>query len=281
MSTEKEQKKAKQKIQEIIEKSGNDLHFQVAEVLRSNGWTVAVSRYYNDPSTGKPREIDLVATKKYPVSSFLSGMKDVVTARLYIESKYIKDPIVLWNTQKNLEKAVDLALSSRVFSSRDRAYFAAHGVAGIPRHHYVAPQAVAKVAAKAGQHDVLYEGMNGCLNGMLAFREQHEDGYNTVDFPIIAVNPAPPIFVREQAHPDGYVTAGSSPQLEVDYPVGKGNEYFLIDIVSVDNLPSFLDLIEKNDIALAKQVLSDALRERSYQARTSQYGGHESLDPFE
>lgn len=50
--------KAKDKIQEIIEGSGNNFHASVIKFLREKEWTVLISPYYNYYATDKAREID-------------------------------------------------------------------------------------------------------------------------------------------------------------------------------------------------------------------------------
>ena len=60
----------KTKAQKIIERSGNSFHSKVVKTLGEEGWNILVSPHYNDPFTNKPREIDIVAEKKFDVRDF-------------------------------------------------------------------------------------------------------------------------------------------------------------------------------------------------------------------
>ena len=76
----------KDKIKEIIDNSGNDLHQEIVDFLRSVGWEVKSSPYYNDPATNKPREIDIIAKKQFKATNW--GAHDnsgIITIRLFIE----------------------------------------------------------------------------------------------------------------------------------------------------------------------------------------------------
>ena len=52
--------KSRDKIQEIIEASGNNFHASVIKFLREKEWFVLISPYYNDYATDKAREIDIL-----------------------------------------------------------------------------------------------------------------------------------------------------------------------------------------------------------------------------
>ena len=179
----------KDKIQEIIEKSGNDFHLEVAAFLRLQGWEVEVSPYYNDPATSKAREIDIVALKKYSAKDWFSGNSDEFALRLFIECKYIKDANVLWFEKKDVESAVKLAKDNSIL--RDLEYHGLQDVSTLPPkiHHYIQEGEVMRLGSKAGNTDPLYEAMNGCLNAMIFYKEHQYSGIsNTIDFPIIAVD---------------------------------------------------------------------------------------------
>ena len=50
-------------LQEVIKKSGNNLHFDVVDFLEDKEWEVGLNSYYYDDTNSKPREIDIVANK--------------------------------------------------------------------------------------------------------------------------------------------------------------------------------------------------------------------------
>lgn len=61
----KARKSIQDKVQELIDQSGNNFHTKVATWLIDNGWHVTISPYYMDYATNKSREIDLVAEKEW------------------------------------------------------------------------------------------------------------------------------------------------------------------------------------------------------------------------
>ena len=78
-----------------IEKSGNNLHMEIVELLESNSWIVDLSSYYYDDTTDKPREIDVVAKKKF--CAFEGQSPDdhryYFHVFLFIECKYLTDEV--------------------------------------------------------------------------------------------------------------------------------------------------------------------------------------------
>lgn len=47
-----------------IKESGNNLHLDVADFLKRKGWLVDISPYYCDEFTDRPREVDIIATRR-------------------------------------------------------------------------------------------------------------------------------------------------------------------------------------------------------------------------
>lgn len=67
--------------------NGNKLEKQVKDILQKDGWEVLTRADYTDPSTQKPREKDIVATKpQFPNEDIRS-----YNARLFIECKYFPE----------------------------------------------------------------------------------------------------------------------------------------------------------------------------------------------
>lgn len=82
-----------QDFKDLIKKSGNNLHLEVADALKDKGWDVELSSYYYDDTTDKPREIDIVANRNEGVGSEAKGSQggkviDTFNVSLYIECKY-------------------------------------------------------------------------------------------------------------------------------------------------------------------------------------------------
>lgn len=98
--------KKKESIKELIEKSGNNFHYEVVKFLRNKEWTVLISPYYNDNISDKPREIDIIAEKKFDIKDdFGYAWIATLNVRLFIECKYISKPVALWFDKKDKEMA--------------------------------------------------------------------------------------------------------------------------------------------------------------------------------
>jgi len=271
------------KIQQIIEKSGNDLQIQVADYLGGHKWEVSISPYYNDPATGKPREIDIVAIRRWPMKdNFGGGVLGELLIRLFVECKYIKNPFVFWFRQKNILSAMELAKDNSILDGKPDYY-----LNQIPiKHHYIDDVQVAKIAAKGGDRDDIFEAMNQCLNALIFFQnDRHIPGPYCIDFPIVITDSFQNLYRRDQN--TGYVAITEPFQIEVDYsykqPRSEGKsidetKYFLLDIVSFEKLDSFLQDLENRDIKLFKENLWWDLE---HQVRKNHNpSNNNSLDPY-
>jgi hypothetical protein len=244
------------KIKKIIQNSGNDFHQQVANLLRGQGWDVEFSPYYNDPATNKPREIDIVALKKYDVSDIFNRNSSSLTLRLFIECKYIKDVNVLWFRTKDIDSATKLAKNNSILRSLED--YCLQDTSTIPNkiHHYIRDNEVMKLVSKEGNSDPLYEGMNGCLNATVFYTQYLLDAVpNIIDFPIIVVNNFKNLYKRNLNNTDGHEDIIDNIQMEVNYSFtdkqgDPATKYFLLDIVNGEKLEYFLDMLDKNDIQI-------------------------------
>lgn len=261
----------KDKIQEIIDKSGNDLQFQVAEYLEGHKWEVSISPYYNDPATGKPREIDIIAIRRWPMrNDFESRELGELLIRLFIECKHIKDPAVLWFRQKNMTSAMELAKDNSILDSKPDYYLGQNQTP--TQHHYVDNVRVAKIAAKSGKRDDIFEAMNQCLNGLIFFGNNPSP--YCIDYPIIITDSFQNLHRRDS---DTRHTLIIEPfQFEVDYSFKQSRsdgksidimKYFLIDIMGFDKLDSFLQDLESRDVKLFRENLYWDLEHQERQNR--------------
>jgi hypothetical protein len=86
-----------EKIIEKIEKSGYPLEIKVALTLQSKGWHVLNQQGYIDPETNKWRAIDILATKSVELSE---SIYQTISLVLIIECKKIESPWVFWCRDK-------------------------------------------------------------------------------------------------------------------------------------------------------------------------------------
>ncbi len=281
--------KEKTVAQEIIERSGNSFHSRVVNKLRELEWGVLVSPHYNDNFTDKPREIDIIAEKKFDVNEFMNDWLGTLNVRLFIECKYINGDTVFWFEAKDMERATHRIM-------RDTGLEDPRHNTGIQKHHYYTAVPVAKLWAsnsnKSEDNEVMNKAINQVLNGMIYYRNggdlkiaSNKNGYmdrvlKRTSYPLIVVNS----FENFHATPmsgDGEPQPITEPfALEVNYAYTdkdhKGvNEYFLIDVVSLDKLPEFLtSAIEKADVATISEKLRwDQRSARAAESRSQQNRG--------
>jgi len=84
---EEEEQERKNLLQQELDNSGHNLHLKVVRQLQNAGWHTDLCPYYCDDTTSKPREIDIVASKKFPVTDDLGRVLAEFACWLYIECK--------------------------------------------------------------------------------------------------------------------------------------------------------------------------------------------------
>jgi hypothetical protein len=90
-------------VESITKYSGHELHLRVASILEIEGWNVAVSPYYIDDLSDKPREIDIVARKRFSYISQSDNEEKGFYLLLGIDCKYITQNAVIWGRENKLE----------------------------------------------------------------------------------------------------------------------------------------------------------------------------------
>ena len=280
--------KEKSNVQEIIDRSGHSFHSRVVNKLRELEWGALVSPHYSDNFTDKPREIDIIAEKKFDVYDFIHDWLGTLNVRLFIECKYIAGDIVFWFEKKDVERATHRIM-------RDTGMEDPRRNTEITKHHYYINTQVAKLwdsdSEKKEDNQVINKAINQLLNGTIYYRNRsdlnivpNKNGYiervlKRVPYPLIIVNSFDNFYATPMSG-DGAPQPITEPfALEVNYAytdkVRNGvNEYFLIDVVSLDKLPEFLaSAIEKADVALLAEKIRWDKRTESMNAE--QYSGVE------
>lgn len=249
-------------ITDLVSNSGNNFHAKVARWFTENGWHVVVSPYYMDQSQSKAREIDLVAEKLWPIRDPFDHVKGDIAVRLFIECKFVATDAVFWFADKDLESALDLVCSSRIFRP-DNFY--------TRKHHYLLENPrVAKLFstgnAKAAENELFYKALNQALNAMVSMRGQpvtipsvrktQRFPSAVLEYPVVVCSSFDRIYSVD-------FNADSEPkpiqenfQLEVRYAYidrheHKRNDYFLLDFVAFDNLAEYGKAIDAGASAAA------------------------------
>ena len=256
--------KAKDKIQELIEASGNNFHSNVIKFLREKEWNVLISPYYNDNASDKAREIDIIAEKAFEVKDSLFGRtKGWLNVRFIIECKYINSETVFWFDAKDKKKAEEMLIRNTPLK-KDNMY--------TQEHHYMTDDSVAKLFSSEKSKDLsnepIYKAINQSLNAMIYFRHEppiqrkHSPMLRTVCYPVIILNAFGKVFSVNIGESSYSNIKDKFFQLEVNYAYldsSKKNmkEYFLIDVVNFSYLDDFLNEIQTKDVEAMKVMVGD------------------------
>src|SRR3989344_8894229 len=254
-------KKKKTAIEKIMEKSGNGFHARVVNLLRAQKWPTLVSPYYSDNFTDKPREIDIIAVRDFDVNDSFSDSLGTLNIRLFIECKYITGDTVFWFDDKDSARATERIMT-------DTGMDHPSDNINIQELHYFTNVPVAKLfsseKSRSDDNELMNKAINQNLNALVYYRNRanlmpNDPNYRNqvlrrLSYPIIVVNSYEYFYSTSMADDTGKVEPiTESLQLEVNYAyvdkerTGR-NEYFLIDVVSIDKLPEFLAMLEKTDI---------------------------------
>lgn len=256
-------------VDEIVEKSGNSFHTRVVRLLREQKWTVLVSPYYSDNFTDKPREIDIIAERKFDVNYFSRDWLGTLDIRLFIECKYITGKTVFWFDNKDKNRATERIMADTGMDHPSKNI-------NIQQLHYFTDVPVAKLFAsersRNEDNELISKAINQNLNALIYYRNRTElmpedpikpnKVLRCVPYPIIVVNSFDNFFrinMTDEAEKVEPITEAF--QLEVNYAYidkdrNGSNEYFLVDVVSIDRLQAFLSTLEKTDIQAIKEKIS-------------------------
>src|SRR5882724_3658411 len=100
---------------ELVARSGNTFHCEVATYFRANGWSVLLSPYYVDNATGKVREVDLLCEKLWEFWNDANPkISRVFRMQLFVECKYIPEntATVFWFDEGDKKSVRELVIGS-------------------------------------------------------------------------------------------------------------------------------------------------------------------------
>jgi hypothetical protein len=242
--------------QDVLNQSGHSFHSRVVKRLRDLGWSVTVSPYYSDNFTDRPREIDLIAEMAFPVRHTVLGIDGDIVVRLFIECKYIPSTTVFWFDAKDMDQAIRRVSTDIGVKSPHLRNFS-------KRHHHLASDPVAKLFStgqgRGDDNEAMAKAINQILHALIYYRHR-----NVVDrehmgevlaspyFPVIVVNSFEHLHGTKMSDSSATIPVLEPFQLEVNYAykdeAHARNEYFLIDVVSLEKLQAFLESIRKDDV---------------------------------
>ena len=262
-----------QKIKKLIEDSGIITHKKVIDVLREQGWKLLISPYYYDNISNAVREIDIIAEKQFTSVDNWSQSSVQVNVQLFIECKYIKQEIVFWFDNKDIDRAV----SKMEKNSGLEILHKRHGAdITIDKFHYLINDKVAKLfSTNANKDDVVYKAITQCLNAQIyydqwydcpmhfGFHEHKEVATRILKFPIIICDNFDNLievdFDEKDKKPYQTDSISDSFQVETNYTfLDKSQkaktEYFLIDVLKLDNINTFLEKLTEEIKAVMQSV---------------------------
>jgi len=248
-------------IQGLVQRSGNSFHSKVVAALKAKGWSTLISPYYNDSLTDKPREIDLLAEKAFPITHPFGDRRGAIAVRLFIECKYVPQATVFWFHDKDGARARQLVLATTPMRDNN-AY--------TDKHHYLRSNpSVAKLFAsetkRDAENEIMYKALNQSLNALLYFRRGKPiitelsggtpDYRATVNYPVILCNSLSRFYRVDMETDAPPAQIETNFMLEVNYAYLDPNqtrkqEYFLIDVVEFGRLDDFLKCVQDDTDAM-------------------------------
>lgn len=155
-----------EKLKEIILKSGNNLHTEVAQQLEYLGWDVEISAYYNDDITDKPREIDIVASRDVGINPDKLGTSKF-RVFLLIECKYFKEQVAfrVYENQKQdgLDAIITHGFNQNILDERNTNLSTSH--------HYISTAKVGKLYDSKDNNEI-FQALTGTAKSILFFKEK-------------------------------------------------------------------------------------------------------------
>jgi len=269
-------------IKDIINRSGNNFHYQVVKFLREKGWSLLVSPYYTDNVTDKPREIDIIAEKAFDIKDpFMDCWYGTLNVKLFIECKYINSDIVFWLDDRDKNKIIEKIVADSPLKPPSQNIT-------INEHRYLNAEKVAKLFASGKNNennDVIYKALNQNLNALVYYRNKSDfsmvperKGWKVnilhkLNYPLIVCNNFNNFYSVDtgylQGEPKGII---NNFQLEVNYaylhitpPGGQFRriEYFLMDVINFEKFDDFLNEIQEKDIRIISDTISEQQRHKN------------------
>src|SRR3989344_2072564 len=224
-------KKKKTAIEKIMEKSGNGFHARVVNLLRAQKWPTLVSPYYSDNFTDKPREIDIIAERKFDVNDSSRDWLSTLNIRLFIECKYITRHTVFWFDDKDVARATEKIMTDIGIDHTSTSI-------NIQKLHYFTNVPVAKLfsseKSRGEDNELMNKAINQNLNALVYYRNRTDlipndlhlrnQVLRRVSYPIIVVNSFEHFFRTSMVDNTGSVEPITEPfQLEVNYAYKDNN----------------------------------------------------------
>ncbi len=260
------------KLKNIIKESGNNLHLEVADSLKSWGWNVDLSAYYCDDITDKPREIDILAKKEVCVyNDEKCPDKCTFLFCLLIECKYFKNEIAFRSIENNLDES-RAAILNQSFNIDTVEVFEKD----IPKgkqlnHHYFAEKTIAKLYDtfkndKERTQDKVFQAITQPIKSLIFFKARLF--HRTVFYPLVVYSGIPGFYVIKnrkndlnKLKPIENIIFG----IKYSYKANKfghiRSDDFYINFIHQNKLKRHLKMIEDEEIEEIRIYLGEKFKE--------------------
>ena len=246
--------------EEIIAESGNGFNCKVATAFRNAGWDVTLSPYYVDSATNMPREFDLLCQKQFTIKG-ASSREHPLLYQLFVECKYLKQPIVFWFDIRDRDRAL-LWLNSRTPFKSNNANHA-------KQHHMQAGGHVAKLfsdGTKEENREAFYRALAQCLGALTQsdWGTKQSNKRACISYPVIVHSDTADLYrvdVMNGSSPPTLLETNIVLELNYAYMDRRGRnqqEYFLIDVVRFSRLREFLATLDE-EVEAARLFLGNLL----------------------
>ncbi|OGZ40553.1 MAG: hypothetical protein A3B04_00340 [Candidatus Portnoybacteria bacterium RIFCSPLOWO2_02_FULL_39_11] len=269
----------KTELKEKIKNSGNNLHLSVVDILENEGWKVDISPYYCDDLTDRPREIDILATKRISMFSGSDCKEYFFKAVLCIECKHFTGDINFRVFDNNADVGREVLLNQNHNLNIAEAFKKARTI--FNGHHYLTTQKIARLYEywkndqnKNQQEDDVFKAMTQSVKSTIFFmKSEDSDVLGSVYYPMVVYDNIDGIYLMQENCPDDEAYLDSlEPEKNVIFHLkysyldyGKENypryptKDFFVDFVHKDELKKFVaDVITEKE---CKKILSPILHD--------------------
>jgi hypothetical protein len=260
--------KPKSEVENIIAKSGHNLHEWTVNYLMDEDYRVEISPYYVDAHTDKPREVDIVARKRMRV--FQKTDEHAVNLVLAIDCKYLKQPTVFWafpNEKNHSALKVTGANLEELFGNAGEGSFIYFGAEPIARLFQSGDR-----SSDEPTTDPIYKACSQAISGAI-FAREHSKGPSII-YPVVIVDGPGGLFFAENPYKE---IASLIVHIDYSYYSDRDTskkavrEPFYVLIVRKERVESLKNLLEKEANALRNLVATNQ-QEIAYQ-REKKSGG--------